>query len=139
MSNLYSQITPNLPCSVTLQPGPEDTGKVHYPSTNVFWCWFGEIYVAMQNSPLSRVTCSCFLSSKACGVDFEVKAFCAENVEEKIHKRYNLSQWHPTELQTQRKTANITLLLGIFATLLVCVFGKHWIQVSYYEISFSSS
>uniref|UniRef100_A0AAR2JLG1 Beta-arrestin-1 n=1 Tax=Pygocentrus nattereri TaxID=42514 RepID=A0AAR2JLG1_PYGNA len=43
-------IPPNLPCSVTLQPGPEDTGK-------------------------------------ACGVDFEVKAFCAENVEEKIHKR----------------------------------------------------
>uniref|UniRef100_H3C138 Beta-arrestin-1 n=1 Tax=Tetraodon nigroviridis TaxID=99883 RepID=H3C138_TETNG len=40
----------NLPCSVTLQPGPEDTGK-------------------------------------ACGVDFEVKAFCAENPEEKIHKR----------------------------------------------------
>ncbi|XP_029373775.1 beta-arrestin-1 isoform X4 [Echeneis naucrates] len=44
------QIPLNLPCSVTLQPGPEDTGK-------------------------------------ACGVDFEVKAFCAENVEEKIHKR----------------------------------------------------
>ncbi|NWJ05118.1 ARRB1 protein, partial [Crypturellus undulatus] len=39
-----------LPCSVTLQPGPEDTGK-------------------------------------ACGVDYEVKAFCAENLEEKIHKR----------------------------------------------------
>ncbi|XP_072318254.1 beta-arrestin-1-like [Eucyclogobius newberryi] len=44
------QIPLNLPCSVTLQPGPEDTGK-------------------------------------ACGVDFEVKAFCAENPEEKIHKR----------------------------------------------------
>ncbi|TNN01390.1 hypothetical protein fugu_010772, partial [Takifugu bimaculatus] len=44
------QIPLNLPCSVTLQPGPEDTGK-------------------------------------ACGVDFEVKAFCAENLEEKIHKR----------------------------------------------------
>ncbi|KAM9733833.1 beta-arrestin-1 [Menidia menidia] len=44
------QIPLNLPCSVTLQPGPEDTGK-------------------------------------ACGVDFEVKAFCAENAEEKIHKR----------------------------------------------------
>uniref|UniRef100_A0A8B9FU30 Beta-arrestin-1 n=2 Tax=Amazona collaria TaxID=241587 RepID=A0A8B9FU30_9PSIT len=44
------QIPPNLPCSVTLQPGPEDTGK-------------------------------------ACGVDYEVKAFCAENLEEKIHKR----------------------------------------------------
>ncbi|MGH0187945.1 UNVERIFIED_CONTAM: hypothetical protein FKN15_027484 [Acipenser sinensis] len=43
------EIPPNLPCSVTLQPGPEDTGK-------------------------------------ACGVDFEVKAFCADNVEEKIHK-----------------------------------------------------
>uniref|UniRef100_A0A6I8PKW9 Arrestin-C n=1 Tax=Xenopus tropicalis TaxID=8364 RepID=A0A6I8PKW9_XENTR len=36
----------DLPCSVTLQPGPEDTGK-------------------------------------KCGVDFEVKGFCAENVEEK--------------------------------------------------------
>ncbi|XP_062275980.1 beta-arrestin-1 [Scomber scombrus] len=47
---LTFQIPLNLPCSVTLQPGPEDTGK-------------------------------------ACGVDFEVKAFCAENVEEKIHKR----------------------------------------------------
>uniref|UniRef100_A0A8C6NJX2 Beta-arrestin-1 n=1 Tax=Nothobranchius furzeri TaxID=105023 RepID=A0A8C6NJX2_NOTFU len=44
------EIPLNLPCSVTLQPGPEDTGK-------------------------------------ACGVDFEVKAFCAENLEEKIHKR----------------------------------------------------
>ncbi|XP_036282274.1 beta-arrestin-1 isoform X4 [Pipistrellus kuhlii] len=44
------EIPPNLPCSVTLQPGPEDTGK-------------------------------------ACGVDYEVKAFCAESLEEKIHKR----------------------------------------------------
>lgn len=44
------QVPLNLPCSVTLQPGPEDTGK-------------------------------------ACGVDFEVKAFCAENQDEKIHKR----------------------------------------------------
>ncbi|NXP80931.1 ARRB1 protein, partial [Ramphastos sulfuratus] len=44
------QIPPNLPCSVTLQPGPEDTGK-------------------------------------ACGVDYEVKAFCAESLDEKIHKR----------------------------------------------------
>ncbi|XP_078470117.1 beta-arrestin-1 isoform X2 [Lampetra fluviatilis] len=44
------EIPQNLPCSVTLQPGPEDTGK-------------------------------------ACGVDFEIKAFCAENLEEKIHKR----------------------------------------------------
>ncbi|XP_017163624.1 beta-arrestin-1 [Poecilia reticulata] len=44
------EIPLNLPCSVTLQPGLEDTGK-------------------------------------ACGVDFEVKAFCAENLEEKIHKR----------------------------------------------------
>ncbi|XP_060129975.1 beta-arrestin-1 isoform X2 [Zootoca vivipara] len=44
------EILPNLPCSVTLQPGPEDTGK-------------------------------------ACGVDYEVKAFCAESLEEKIHKR----------------------------------------------------
>ncbi|XP_014070905.1 beta-arrestin-1 isoform X1 [Salmo salar] len=44
------EIPLNLPCSVTLQPGPEDTGK-------------------------------------ACGVDFEVKAFCSENVQDKIHKR----------------------------------------------------
>ncbi|XP_068103744.1 arrestin-C isoform X2 [Hyperolius riggenbachi] len=40
----------NLPCSVTLQPGPEDSGK-------------------------------------PCGVDYEVKGFCAENVEEKVHKK----------------------------------------------------
>ncbi|XP_028911187.1 beta-arrestin-2 [Ornithorhynchus anatinus] len=43
-------IPQNLPCSVTLQPGPEDTGK-------------------------------------ACGVDFEIRAFCAKSAEEKIHKR----------------------------------------------------
>ncbi|XP_068273114.1 beta-arrestin-2 isoform X2 [Nyctibius grandis] len=43
-------IPQNLPCSVTLQPGPEDTGK-------------------------------------ACGVDFEIRAFCARSLEEKIHKR----------------------------------------------------
>uniref|UniRef100_UPI0035900501 beta-arrestin-1-like isoform X4 n=1 Tax=Myxine glutinosa TaxID=7769 RepID=UPI0035900501 len=46
----HFQLPENVPCSVTLQPGPEDTGK-------------------------------------ACGVDYEVKAFCAENLEEKIHKR----------------------------------------------------
>ncbi|XP_067853455.1 arrestin-C-like [Heptranchias perlo] len=46
----FFEIPPNLPCSVTLQPGPEDHGK-------------------------------------ACGVDFEVKGFCADNLEEKIHKR----------------------------------------------------
>ncbi|XP_043829893.1 arrestin-C [Dromiciops gliroides] len=44
------QLPTNLPCSVTLQPGPEDAGK-------------------------------------ACGVDYEVKCFYAENLEEKIHKR----------------------------------------------------
>ncbi|XP_043913378.1 arrestin-C isoform X2 [Protopterus annectens] len=44
------QMATNLPCSVTLQPGPDDIGK-------------------------------------SCGVDFEVKSFCAENLEEKIHKR----------------------------------------------------
>uniref|UniRef100_H2ZXX0 Arrestin beta 2 n=1 Tax=Latimeria chalumnae TaxID=7897 RepID=H2ZXX0_LATCH len=46
----FFTIPQNLPCSVTLQPGPEDTGK-------------------------------------ACGVDFEVRAFCAKTMEEKIHKR----------------------------------------------------
>ncbi|XP_058514760.1 arrestin-C [Ochotona princeps] len=43
------QMVANLPCSMTLQPGPEDSGK-------------------------------------ACGIDFEVKSFCAENLEEKIPK-----------------------------------------------------
>ncbi|XP_072285423.1 arrestin-C [Pyxicephalus adspersus] len=46
----YFTMATNLPCSVTLQPGPEDNGK-------------------------------------ACGVDFEVKGFCAENVEEKVSKK----------------------------------------------------
>ncbi|XP_019726807.1 arrestin, beta 2b isoform X2 [Hippocampus comes] len=40
----------NLPCSVTLQPGPEDTGK-------------------------------------ACGVDFELQAYCARTAGERIHQR----------------------------------------------------
>ncbi|XP_054852406.1 arrestin-C [Eublepharis macularius] len=44
------EMATNLPCSITLQPGPDDTGK-------------------------------------PCGVDFQVKTFCAENLEEKIHKR----------------------------------------------------
>ncbi|KAM4818638.1 arrestin-C [Thomomys bottae] len=43
------QMSTNLPCSVTLQPGPGDSGKT-------------------------------------CGIDFEVKTFCAENLEEKIPK-----------------------------------------------------
>ncbi|XP_025284453.1 beta-arrestin-2 isoform X1 [Canis lupus baileyi] len=48
--DLEETIPQNLPCSVTLQPGPEDTGK-------------------------------------ACGVDFEIRAFCAKSLEEKSHKR----------------------------------------------------
>ncbi|XP_066449849.1 beta-arrestin-2 isoform X1 [Eleutherodactylus coqui] len=47
---IFTQIPQNLPCSVTLQPGPEDTGK-------------------------------------ACGVDYEIRAFCAKSMEEKMHKR----------------------------------------------------
>lgn len=47
---IHFTIPQNLPCSVTLQPGPEDTGK-------------------------------------ACGVDYELQAFCAKTVEEKIHQR----------------------------------------------------
>ncbi|KAK1889606.1 Arrestin red cell isoform 2 [Dissostichus eleginoides] len=43
-------IPQKLPCSVTLQPGAEDTGK-------------------------------------ACGVDYELRAFCAKTAEEKIHQR----------------------------------------------------
>ncbi|XP_074518368.1 arrestin, beta 2b [Halichoeres trimaculatus] len=44
------KIPQSLPCSVTLQPGPEDSGK-------------------------------------ACGVDYELRAFCAKTAEEKIHQR----------------------------------------------------
>uniref|UniRef100_A0A3Q2YJE2 Arrestin beta 2 n=1 Tax=Hippocampus comes TaxID=109280 RepID=A0A3Q2YJE2_HIPCM len=44
------QVPQNLPCSVTLQPGPEDTGK-------------------------------------ACGVDFELQAYCARTAGERIHQR----------------------------------------------------
>ncbi|XP_061431243.1 beta-arrestin-2-like [Lethenteron reissneri] len=47
-------IPQDLPCSVTLQPGPEDTGK-------------------------------------ACGVDYEVKAFCANSPDEKPHHRNSVS------------------------------------------------
>ncbi|XP_077356281.1 arrestin red cell-like [Festucalex cinctus] len=43
-------IPQELPCSITLQPGPEDTGK-------------------------------------ACGVDFELQAYCAKTAGEKLHQR----------------------------------------------------
>nr|XP_033801699.1 arrestin-C [Geotrypetes seraphini] len=46
----YFQMATNLPCSVSLQPGAEDSGK-------------------------------------CCGVDFEIKGFCAENLQENICKR----------------------------------------------------
>ncbi len=84
------QIPLNLPCSVTLQPGPEDTGKVEKLSL----CLNFELLSSTQASlnsldpvyPTEDVIVL-FLCPQACGVDFEVKAFCAENVEEKIHKR----------------------------------------------------
>ncbi|XP_067379285.1 arrestin, beta 2b isoform X2 [Channa argus] len=47
-------IPQNLPCSVTLQPGPGDTGK-------------------------------------PCGVDYELRAYCAKTVEEKIHQRNSIN------------------------------------------------
>ncbi|XP_077401467.1 arrestin red cell-like [Vanacampus margaritifer] len=46
----HFNIPQDLPCSVTLQPGPEDTGK-------------------------------------ACGVDFELQAYCAKTAGEKLHHR----------------------------------------------------
>uniref|UniRef100_A0A4W4GB06 Arrestin, beta 2a n=1 Tax=Electrophorus electricus TaxID=8005 RepID=A0A4W4GB06_ELEEL len=55
-------IPQNLPCSVTLQPGPEDTGKL---------------------SIVLHCLCSLILRS----FDYEIRAFCARSVEEKIHKR----------------------------------------------------
>uniref|UniRef100_A0A4W4GEH2 Arrestin, beta 2a n=1 Tax=Electrophorus electricus TaxID=8005 RepID=A0A4W4GEH2_ELEEL len=60
-------IPQNLPCSVTLQPGPEDTGKVRLPSS----------------SPVHTPQQSCGILS----IDYEIRAFCARSVEEKIHKR----------------------------------------------------
>ncbi|NXH22188.1 ARRC protein, partial [Bucco capensis] len=69
-------IATNLPCSVTLQPGPEDVGK-------------------------------------PCGVDFEVKGFCAENLEEKIHKRNSVRliirkiQFAPLKMGTPPKAETI--------------------------------
>lgn len=70
---LFFQIPLNLPCSVTLQPGPEDTGKVR---TSL-----------VGSKPLGSGRTTGVLCVQACGVDFEVNAFCAENPEEKIHKR----------------------------------------------------
>lgn len=70
---VFSQIPLNLPCSVTLQPGPEDTGKVR---TSL-----------VGSKPLGSGRTTDVLCVQACGVDFEVNAFCAENPEEKIHKR----------------------------------------------------
>uniref|UniRef100_A0A8D0LCV4 Beta-arrestin-1 n=1 Tax=Sphenodon punctatus TaxID=8508 RepID=A0A8D0LCV4_SPHPU len=40
-----------------------------------------------ENARNSPTSCSLPSLPQACGVDYEVKAFCAENLEEKIHKR----------------------------------------------------
>ncbi|RVE65341.1 hypothetical protein OJAV_G00134710 [Oryzias javanicus] len=69
------EIPLNLPCSVTLQPGPEDTGK------------WGRLNVTLTAPPPPPACNTAASAPQACGVDFEVKAFCAENAEEKIHKR----------------------------------------------------
>nr|AWC68098.1 cone arrestin [Hypsiglena torquata] len=67
------EMATNLPCSITLQPGEDDTGK-------------------------------------SCGVDFEVKAFCAQDPEEKIHKKNSVRlvirkvQFAPTLTSSSPKT-----------------------------------
>lgn len=76
---LWFQIPLNLPCSVTLQPGPEDTGKVG----GAFYQTLTVTSVCPPSPAYNNAACA----PQACGVDFEVKAFCAENAEEKIHKR----------------------------------------------------
>ncbi|KAM9313642.1 arrestin, beta 2b [Pholidichthys leucotaenia] len=76
-------IPQKLPCSVMLQPGPEDT-------------------------------------EKACGVDYELQAFCAKNVEEKIHQRNSVHllirrvQYAPTKSgpQPMAETSRSFLMSG---------------------------
>lgn len=92
------QIPPNLPCSVTLQPGPEDTGKVRSgaasscrPPVSLLVRRWGTRWVpcgVLGGGGVDLPPSSTSLTTvQACGVDYEVKAFCAENLEEKIHKR----------------------------------------------------
>lgn len=158
-----AQIPQNLPCSVTLQPGPEDTGKVpSSPSLTRSSCWVlsESVKIKTFSSDVQQKKClqnfnlnwinlvSKFLQNKlfkiqsgnkikfnfftlapsqillmfwfcsseelcsaassqrgpvyvlllmvlllgfllqACGVDFEIRAFCAKSIEEKIHKRW---------------------------------------------------
>ncbi|KAL8220529.1 UNVERIFIED_CONTAM: Beta-arrestin-2 [Gekko kuhli] len=50
----------------------KDLFLLHYPTESAM---FGKLQPGPENT------------GKACGVDFEIQAFCAKNVDEKIHKR----------------------------------------------------
>lgn len=70
------QMPTNLPCSVSLQPGPSDRGKVSL----------------QKPLPIQHIYKTYVLSFllQACGVDFEVKAFIANephNPDEVINKK----------------------------------------------------
>jgi len=84
--SLLVQIPQNLPCSVTLQPGPEDTGKVERERGVKIEIWKeGEKERERSQWLLNQIYPPPPL--QACGVDFEIRAFCAKSIEEKIHKR----------------------------------------------------
>lgn len=68
----------------------ESSGDRGLCSHSAFWSvrWEGS-----WGHCLPLATGSACPPPQACGVDYEVKAFCAENLEEKIHKRYTGRWW----------------------------------------------
>lgn len=83
--HLAPQLPTNLPCSVSLQPGPDDKGKVNLlPLIH---------HRTIFQDTLSSLSHSCLSLSfvfQSCGVDFEVKTYLAMercNPDEKIEKK----------------------------------------------------
>lgn len=76
----------DLPCSVSLQPGPGDAGKV--PTQHIQTVTLLEMTVAQVLYPQ-------LVALQACGVDFEIKAYLANaalNPDEVIEKKYGPPQ-----------------------------------------------
>lgn len=79
----------NIPCSVALQPGPNDAGKVLVSIIIIFLHSVHGFEMFWKTQGYSSAV-------QACGVDFEVKAYIAnepDNGDEVIEKKYVLNTY----------------------------------------------
>ncbi|CAF88276.1 unnamed protein product, partial [Tetraodon nigroviridis] len=69
----FFEFPDNLPCSVALQPGPSDVGKVSAASPSL----------RLHQNPALTLLCA----RQKCAVEFEVKGFCGQNQDDRQDKQ----------------------------------------------------